>query len=86
MRGSGALLYELAAAHSRCAVGVLERALLAVPMPVLVVVLASLVFDSTNRAENTSLPISGSVQKYTSDTNVRTTNETTTNREDYSKD
>ena len=32
MRGSGALLYELAAAHSRCAVGVLVRVLNA-PLP-----------------------------------------------------
>jgi hypothetical protein len=49
------------------------RALLVVPVPVPmlvpVVLLTPLVCDSTNRAENTSLPIYGSVQKYTSDTN-----------------
>ena len=81
MRGSGALLYELAAAHSRCAVGVLVRVLLVVPVPVLVpvVLLAPLVCDSTNRAENTSLPIYGCVQKYTPDTNERTIHERNNN-------
>jgi hypothetical protein len=83
MRGSGALLYELAAAHSRCAVGVLVRVLLVVPVPVLVLVLvallAPLVCDSTNRAENTSLPIYGCVQKYTPDTNERTIHERNNN-------
>jgi len=124
MRGSGALLYELAAAHSRCAVGVLvrvlnaplppesfrtcfvcathahsarsigfcaiwvcisssSRVLLVVPVPVLVLVLvallAPLVCDSTNRAENTSLPIYGCVQKYTPDTNERTIHERNNN-------
>jgi len=59
-----------------------------VPVPVLVpvlvpvVLLAPLVCDSANRAENTSLPMYGSVQKYTSDTNERTTNEIPFNRKD----
>ena len=53
----------------------LQRVLLVVPMPVLVVLLAPLVCDSTNKAENTSLHIYGSVQKYTSDTNHERTNE-----------
>ena len=58
-----------AAAHRRCLVGISARVLLVVPVPVPVLVpvvlLAPLVCDSTNRAENTSLPIYGSVQKYT---------------------
>ena len=56
-----------AAAHRRYVVGISARVLLVVPVPVLVpvVLLAPLVCDSTNRAENTSLPIYGSVQKYT---------------------
>ena len=58
-----------AAAHRRCVVGISARVLLVVPVPVPVLVpvvlLAPLVCDSTNRAENTSLPIYGSVQKYT---------------------
>jgi hypothetical protein len=49
--------------------GVWLRALLVVPVPVLMVLLAPLVCDSTNRAENTSLLTYGSVQIYTSDTN-----------------
>ena len=53
--------YEFAAAHGRCVVGISARVLLVVPGPVLmpVVLLAPLVCDSTNRAENTSLPICG---------------------------
>ena len=55
----------------------LMSALLAVPVPVPVpmpalvpvVLLAPLVCDSTNRAENTSPHIYGSVQKYSSDAN-----------------
>jgi hypothetical protein len=52
--------YEFAAAHahirSRCAVGISARVLLVVPVPVHVSVdlLAPLVCDGTNRAENTS--------------------------------
>ena len=65
-----------AAAHRRCLVGISARVLLVVPVPVPVLVpvvlLAPLVCDSTNRAENTSLPIYGSVQKYTPDTNHET--------------
>ena len=45
-----------AAAHRRYVVGISARVLLVVPVPVLVpvVLLAPLVCDSTNRAENTS--------------------------------
>ena len=61
-----------AAAHRRCVVGISARVPLVVPVPVPVLVpvvlLAPLLCDSTNRAENSSLPIYGSVQKYTSDT------------------
>jgi len=70
---------EIAEARSRYVVGVLMRALLVVPVPVPVVLLAPLVCDSTNRAKNTSLPIYGSAKKYTSDTNERTNHELNNN-------
>jgi hypothetical protein len=54
-----------------------QRVLLEVPMPVLVVLLAPLLYNNTNRAENTSLHICGSVQKYMSDTNHERTYERT---------